>query len=306
MPDQSLTELETALNRADVRRRWWLSLPALLIVLLAGVGPLAIVVIYSFLAPGDYGDVVWKFSPEGWFNVLFTKDIFDGTISIADAHLSIFWRSFKLSAITTILCLIVGFPTAYYMAGRSPRTRALLLLLITVPFWTNLLIRAFAIQQLLRSEGVVNLLLMKLGLIDQPVQLLYTDFAILVGMTYVYLPLMVLPLYSTMEKFDFRLTEAAYDLYASRFQVLTRVVIPLVRPGLIAGATLVFIPCLGTYVIPRILGGGSTLMIGNLIELQFGQGRNWPLGAALSITLVVLVMLGLLIFQRNDRSGGEK
>ncbi|MDO6585312.1 ABC transporter permease [Salipiger sp. 1_MG-2023] len=302
---QSLTDLEVSLRRADVRRRWWLSLPAMLVVILGGVGPLLIVVVYSFLEAGPYGDVVWKFSGEGWFNVLFERDIFDDTVSIADAHLTILWRSVKLSGITTLLCLIVGFPTAYYMASRGPKARGLLLLLITVPFWTNLLIRTFAIQQLLRAEGLVNVVLMKLRLTDAPVQLLYSDFAILTGMTYVYLPLMVLPLYSTMEKFDFRLMEAAYDLYASRRKALTGVLIPLVKPGMIAGCTLVFIPCLGSYVIPRVLGGGTNLMIGNLIELQFGAGRNWPLGAALSIALVALVMIGLVIFQKNDRSGGD-
>ncbi len=302
---QSLPELESALRRADIRRRWWLSLPAMLVVLAAGIGPLLIVVVYSFLESGPYGDVVWKFSTEGWFNVLLSRDIFDDTVSLADAHLAILWRSVRLSAITTLLCLVVGFPTAWYMASRGPKARGLLLLLITVPFWTNLLIRTFAIQQLLRAEGLVNVVLMKLGLVSAPLQLLYTDFAILVGMTYVYLPLMVLPLYSTMEKFDFRLMEAAYDLYASRRRALTGVLIPLVKPGVIAGCTLVFIPCLGTYVIPRVLGGGTNLMIGNLIELQFGAGRNWPLGAALSIALVALVLVGLVIFQRNDRSGGD-
>lgn len=302
---QSLTELEISLRRADIRRRWWLSVPAMLVVLLAGVGPLLVVVIYSFLESGPYGDVVWKFSTDGWFNVLFQRDIFDDTVSMADAHLAILWRSVRLSGITTFLCLIIGFPTAWYMASRGPKARGLLLLLITVPFWTNLLIRTFAIQQLLRAEGLVNVMLMKLRITSEPLQLLYSDFAILVGMTYVYLPLMVLPLYSTMEKFDFRLMEAAYDLYASRGKALMQVLIPLVKPGMIAGCTLVFIPCLGSYVIPRVLGGGTNLMIGNLIELQFGAGRNWPLGAALSIALVVLVLVGLVIFQKNDRSGGD-
>lgn len=302
---QSLTDLEISLRRADIRRRWWLSVPAMLVVLLAGVGPLLVVVVYSFLESGPYGDVVWKFSTDGWFNVLFQRDIFDDTVSMADAHLAILWRSVRLSGITTFLCLIIGFPTAWYMASRGPKARGLLLLLITVPFWTNLLIRTFAIQQLLRAEGLVNVMLMKLRIISEPLQLLYSDFAILVGMTYVYLPLMVLPLYSTMEKFDFRLMEAAYDLYASRRKALMQVLIPLVKPGMIAGCTLVFIPCLGSYVIPRVLGGGTNLMIGNLIELQFGAGRNWPLGAALSIALVVLVLVGLVIFQKNDRSGGD-
>jgi len=144
------------------------------------------------------------------------------------------------------------------------------------------------------------------GVVDSPIQIMYTDTAILFGMVYVYLPLMVLPLYASMEKLDFRLIEAGYDLYASRFQVLRRIVIPLVRPGLVAGSILVFIPSLGAYVIPRVLGGGKNMMLGNLIEQQFGSGRNWPLGAAISITLMVVVMLALLVYVRNAaRSGAQ-
>ena len=163
--------------------------------------------------------------------------------------------------------------------------RDIWLFLITIPFWTNLLIRTFAIQEVIRNEGIINTVLIRLGIIDRPIQIMFTDVAIMLGMLYVYLPLMVLPLYASMEKLDFRLVEAGYDLYATRFQVLRRIIIPLVKPGIIAGSILVFIPSLGAYVTPRVLGGGKNMMLGNLIELQFGQGRNWPLGAALSITL---------------------
>ena len=152
--------------------------------------------------------------------------------------------------------------------------------------------------ELVRNEGTVNTLLLWLGVIDAPIQMLYTEFSILVGMVYVYLPLMVLPLYAAMERLDFSLVEAAYDLYATRFQVLRRVIVPLVKPGVVAGSILVFVPSLGAYVTPRVMGGGNQLMIGNLIELQFGQGRNWPLGAALSITLLGIVMLALLLYVR--------
>ena len=149
------------------------------------------------------------------------------------------------------------------------------------------------------------LVLIGAGLTDRPIQMLFTDFAIMIGMVYVYLPLMVLPLYASMEKLDFRLVEAGYDLYASRFNVLRRIIFPLVKPGVVAGSILVFIPSLGAYVTPSVLGGGKNLMIGNLIELQFGQGRNWPLGAALSITLMVVVMITLLVYVRNASAGGE-
>nr|WP_244444288.1 ABC transporter permease [Lutibaculum baratangense] len=291
--------------RRERRNNLALVSPALLILVVGASGPLVVMLIYSFLAAGDYGGVVWEFSTQGWFQVFLQRDMFDDTIGFADAHLSIFWRSLSLAFITTVLCVIFGFPTAYFIATRPPEQRSLWLFLVTIPFWTNLLIRTYAIMEVIRNEGLVNTALMKAGLISQPIQMLYTDFAIMLGMTYVYLPLMVLPLYASMEKLDFRLVEASYDLYASRMNTLRRIILPLVKPGLIAGSILVFVPCLGAYVTPRVLGGGKRLMLGNLIELQFGQGRNWPLGAALSITLLLIVMVALLIYVRNaSRQGG--
>jgi spermidine/putrescine transport system permease protein len=290
----------------DIRNRWLLCAPALIIIMFAALGPLLIVVVYSFLTPGPYGGVVWKPSTDGWFRVIFDRDIFDDTITFADAHLTILWRSVKLSFLTTILALVFGFPTAYFIATRPEKSRDVWLFLITIPFWTNLLIRTFAVQEVIRNEGIVNTILIKLGIISSPIQIMFTDTAIMLGMLYVYLPLMVLPLYASMEKLDFRLVEAGYDLYANRFQVLRRIIIPLVKPGIIAGSILVFIPSLGAYVTPRVLGGGKNMMLGNLIELQFGQGRNWPLGAALSITLMAIVMVALLVYVKNASRGDER
>ncbi len=300
-------EIARQAKRDDIRSRWLLSAPALIVIFVAAVGPLFVMLAYSFMAKGDYGDVKFgQFSLDGWFSVFLQRDIFDDTLSFADAHLSIFWRSFRLSMITTAATLILGFPTAYFIATRPRHTREIWVFLVTIPFWTNLLIRTFAMQQVIRNEGVLNSVLRALGVIDEPLQIMFTDWAILFGMVYVYLPLMVLPLYASMEKLDFRLIEAGYDLYAGRLSVLWRVIIPLVKPGIVAGSILVFIPSLGAYVIPRVLGGGKNMMLGNLIELQFGQGRNWPLGAALSITLMVLVMVALLVYVRNaSRSGGR-
>ncbi|WEZ84847.1 ABC transporter permease [Rhizobium sp. 32-5/1] len=292
--------------RRDVRNRWLLSMPALLIILLAAAGPLLIVLVYSFLTPGPYGDVQWQPTLSAWVNVFLERDIFDETLSLADAHVSIFMRSVWLSLVTTVLTLLVGFPTAYFIATRPDNSRELWLFLITIPFWTNLLIRTFAILQIIRNEGLINNLMIDLGIFARPVQMLFTDGAILTGMVYVYLPLMVLPLYASMEKLDFRLVEAGYDLYATPFRVLRRIIIPLVKPGIIAGSILVFIPALGAYVTPSILGGGKNLMLGNLIELQFGQGRNWPLGAALSITLMLIVMVALLFYVRNAKGSGAR
>jgi spermidine/putrescine transport system permease protein len=154
-------------------------------------------------------------------------------------------------------------------------------------------------MEVIRNEGIPNSLLRAFGVIETPIQILYTDTAVMIGMVYVYLPLMVLPLYAAMERLDFRLVEAAYDLYAGRLQVLRRVILPLVKPGIVAGSILVFVPALGAYVTPRVLGGGKNLMLGNLIELQFGQGRNWPLGAALSMTLLLIVAAALVVYVRN-------
>lgn len=296
-----------AAERTAIRSNWLLCAPALFVLFCAASGPLLIVLIYSFLTPGDYGGVTWAFSADGWVNVFLQRDIFDETLSVADAHVAILWRSVKLSILTTVTALILGFPTAYFIATRPEATRNFWLFLITIPFWTNLLIRTFAIMEVIRNQGLINTALMAMGWIDEPIQMLFTDFAIMLGMTYVYLPLMVLPIYASMEKLDFRLVEAGYDLYATRYRVLRRIILPLVKPGVVAGSILVFIPSLGAYVTPRILGGGKNMMLGNLISLQFGQGRNWPLGAALSLTLLAIVMIALLYYVRsmNRQEGGR-
>ncbi len=299
-------EVEHLSQKKDVRNRWLLSLPALAIIFFAAAGPLVIVVLYSFLTPGDYTGVIWTFTTETWISVVLERDFFDDTLGWADAHLSIFWRSIRLSLLTTILTAIFGIPTAYFIATRSPKSRNIWLFLITIPFWSNLLVRTYAIQELIRNKGVINNLLQWIGLTDEPIEMMFTDFAVGFGMTYVYLPLMVLPVYASIEKLDFKLVEGAYDLYASRWQCFRRIIVPLVRPGLIAGSILVFIPCLGAYVTPRILGGGNQLMFGNLIALQFGQGKNWPLGAALSLTLMVIVMIALVYFVKISSSENNK
>jgi spermidine/putrescine transport system permease protein len=300
-----MSRAEQTMRRRSARNGWLLSLPALVMLAFAATGPLLIVLVYSFLQKGDYGNVVWQFSPDGWIGILFTRDIFDGTLGLADAHLTIFWRSVKLSLMTTLITFALGFPTAWFIATRPPSQRAIWLFLITIPFWTNLLIRTFAIGEILRTEGLINTVLIKLGLIGQPIQMLYNDTAVLIGMAYVYLPLMVLPLFSAIERFDMRLLEAGYDLYASRMQVLRHVILPIVKPGIVAGSILVFVPSLGAYVTPRILGGGKNMMIGNFIELQFGQGKNWPLGAALSMTLLIIVTVAMLFYVRAINRGGQ-
>ncbi|MBM3615103.1 MAG: ABC transporter permease [Alphaproteobacteria bacterium] len=299
-----MSPAEEAQIKQSARNGWLLSLPAIVVLTIAASGPLLIILLYSFLEGGTHGNVVWSFSTEGWSSILWTKDIFTDSYVWADAHLAIFWRSVKLSLMTTLITFVVGFPTAWFIATRPPKARAFWLFLITIPFWTNLLIRTYAINEVIRVEGVLNLALMQLGIIAEPLRLIYTDTAIFIGMAYVYLPLMVLPLFAAIDRFDMRLLEASYDLYASRWHILRKVILPIVKPGIIAGSILVFVPSLGAYVTPRVLGGGKQMMIGNLIELQFGQGKNWPLGAALSLTLLLIVTVALLYYVRV--ANGEK
>jgi spermidine/putrescine transport system permease protein len=288
--------------------KWLLATPALIVLVLAASGPLMIVVIYSFLTPGNMGGVAWEFSTDAWFRVFFRRDIFDPEdVTINQAHLAVLWRSVWLSAQTTVICAVLGFPTAWFIATRPPSQRTVWLFLITIPFWTNLLIRTFAIQEMLRNNGTVNTALLWLGVINEPIPMMFTDFAVLLGMAYVFMPLMVLPLYAAMDKMDFRLVEAGYDLYASRMAVLRHVILPLVKPGFIAGSILVFIPSIGAYVTPRVLGGGQKMMLGNLIALQFGQGRNWPLGAALAMVLLIITITALVLYLRAvNRQEGRR
>ncbi|TNC72622.1 ABC transporter permease [Rubellimicrobium roseum] len=292
-------------RRRRARAGWLLSTPALVLLLCGAAGPLLVVLVFSFLTKGGYGGVELPFTAEAWFRIFFQRDIFDGTVSAADAHIQIFWRSVWLSLATTLITFVLGLPTAWFIATRPARTRTLWLFLITIPFWTNLLIRTFAIMEVIRNEGLLNSALLGLGLIDQPLQILFTDTATLIGMAYVYLPLMVLPLYAAIDRFDMRLLEAGHDLYASRWALLRRVILPIIRPGLVAGCILVFIPALGAYVVPRVLGGGKNMMVGNFIELQFGQARNWPLGAALSMMLLLVVMAALLVYVRAMAQEGR-
>ena len=185
------------------------------------------------------------------------------------------------------------------MATRPPAQRNLWVLLITIPFWSNLLVRNISIMFIIRDNGLVNDVLMGLHVIDHPIPMLYTNFSIVLGLLYSFLPFMVLPLYSSLEKLDFRLVEAGYDLYATRRQILWRIVVPLSMPGIVAGSLLVFIPALGAYVTPIILGGGKHMMIGDLIAQQFGEGRNWPLGSAQALILMAVVLVALYVYVRN-------
>ena len=277
---ENLQQALQARAKGKRRVRLFLLLPALMIIGIFGLAPLSIALIYSFLEPGTYGGVEWNFSTDAYVQFLFERDIFDDTLSFNSAYLQIFGRSFGLAIFTMFGTLMLGFPVAYFIAARPPEQRNAWLFAITLPFWTNLLIRTYSMLLIVRDEGFINLALMKLGVISTPMQMLYTDGAVLAGLVYSYLPFMILPIYASLEKFDFSLLEAGHDLYASRMQVFRQIVIPISRPGIVAGCALVLIPALGAYITPELLGGGKKLMIGNLIAMQFGSGRNWPFGSA--------------------------
>ena len=283
----------------EIKKRWLLMSPALVLIGVLGILPLSIIVVYSFMSPGPYGGIEWKPTLEAWINLLVARDIFDETLRINFAHLIIFARSIGLAVSASLLTLLFGFPTAYFIATRPTGRRNLWLFLFILPFWCNILVRILAMMLFIRDEGFINHLLINLNIIEKPLHILYTDAAVGIGLVYTYLPLMVMPLYASMEKLDFSLIEAGYDLYASRWSVLTRIIIPLVKPGIVAGSILVFIPVLGAYVIPRILGGGKNLMLGNLIANQFGTSRDWPLGSVLALFLTGLVMIALMGYVRH-------
>ena len=281
-------------ERRQLLRRLGLIAPGMAVLAVFLVAPLAIMLLVSFLQPGEYGGVKWgQYSLEAYVNFLYERD-FDGSLVFNTDYLGIFQRSFWLAVATTVGCLLIGFPTALYLALQSERKRNLLLFLVTVPFWTNLLVRVYAWMLLLRNGGLVDGALGVFGVPEGSLGLLYSNAAVMIGLLYSFLPFMVLPIYTSLEKLDWRLVEAAFDLGANRWQALKRVILPLALPGMLAGATLVFIPALGNYIIPELLGGGKALMIGNLIQLQFGSGHNWPLGAALAFSLFSLVLLALL------------
>jgi spermidine/putrescine transport system permease protein len=250
--------------------------------------PLIIVAAYSFLTRGDYGGVEHPWTIANYTRIL---DPLYGEILL---------RSIVMAAAATAFCLMLGFPFALFISGSGAR-KNLYLQLVTLPFWTSFLVRIYAWLFLLRDTGLINTLLLKLGLIGQPLPLLYNNGAVLLGLVYGYLPYMVLPIYAAIEKLDPALLEAAADLGAPPARAIWRVTVPLAIPGMLAGAVLVFIPTLGAYLIPDLLGGGKTVMAGNLIQNQFTTARDWPFGSAVSLALMAVSMLLLLpILRRSE------
>ncbi|MFZ9709086.1 MAG: ABC transporter permease subunit [Steroidobacteraceae bacterium] len=224
-----------------------------------------------------------------------------GVVLHNNLYVSTFLYSLKVAAISTLGCLLLGYPMAYAIARAAPSTRNLLLMLIILPFWTSFLLRVYAWVGLLKTNGLINNTLLALGVIDAPLTLLYTDFAVYVGIIYSYLPFMILPLYSNLEKHDLTLLEASADLGARPITTFLRVTLPLSYPGIIAGCLLVFIPAVGEYVIPSLLGRTDQLMIGTVLSAQFFGARNWPVASAVAIVLLLLLLLPIMLFQRYQR-----
>ena len=248
--------------------------------------PLVSVFIYTFLERGTYGGVRWNFTLENYGR------LFDGL------YLGILWRSVSTACVCTAVCLLLGYPFAYYLARYRPKHRHILLLLVVVPFWTNFLIRTYAWILILRTEGLLNNFLGAVFPDWGPLELLNTPLAVQIGLVYGYLPFMILPLYAALEQLDMSLLEAAQDLGASPRRAFWHVTVPLSLPGILAGSMLVFIPTVGAFLTPDLLGGGKVSYIGNVIERQFKTARDWPFGSALSFMLMGIVLVGTILYFR--------
>ena len=281
-------------------------LPLWVVIGIFMIGPLLVMAVVSLMESNVYGGVHFKFSLSGYRQILFDTNLFD-EIEFNPAYLIIIARSFMLALAATFLSLLIGFPAAYFISRQSDRVKNILIFLVTIPFWTNLLIRTFAWIIILGKGGVIESSFNFFGLLDEEssLNLMYTNSAILIGLVYSYLPLMVLPIYASMEKMDLRLLEAATDLYSNRIELIRKIILPLSMPGIIGGSILVFVPCLGAFIAPDLLGGGKKLLLGSLIQFQFSYARNWPFGAAMAMFLLALVILVLIFNARLNRKHRE-
>ncbi|ANH07307.1 ABC transporter permease [Shinella sp. HZN7] len=276
------------------RRRAQLGLllgPVSLFLAVFFLGPLAIMIVTSFLAPGLYGGVEWTWYPHNYGRILgFADPMFE---DFDPVYIAIFLRSLKIAALTVVATLLVCYPAAFCISRLSERWKNFCLFLITLPFFTSLIVRLFIWVLILRQTGLVNAVLLNTGVVARPLELIYTDGAIVLGMVYVFIPFMFMPVYASVEKLDWTLVRASLDLGAGPIRTFLRIILPLTAPGIAGGAVIVFIPALGNFVVPAILGGAKVMMLGNLIEQQFLAARNWPFGSALAM-MVMSVMLVLL------------
>ncbi len=278
-------------QRQPGRIGWLLLSPLIAWALAFVVAPAVIMLVYSFARRGTLGGVVLGFTLENYAGVL------------DPVYMQIVIRSIGYATLTTVLCLAMGYPVAYLIGRSNEKVRNALLMTVMIPFWTSFLIRTYAWVTILKSQGLLNSIAMQFQLITEPMELLYTPGAVVLGLVYTFLPFMILPIYSSVEKLDGALVEAALDLGAGPVRAFQRVIVPLTAPGIAAGVLLVFVPSLGIYAINDILGGGRVDMIGNIIENQFkGNARNWPFGAALGTTLLVSFALIYWLVNRRQRA----
>ncbi|MBK5293514.1 MAG: ABC transporter permease [Acidobacteriia bacterium] len=269
--------------------RFWMLAPSRALMGGLFLAPLSIIAAYSFLTRGTYGGQSTPWTAENYVRLL------------ADPlYTLILARSFWIAGLSTMFCLLLGFPLALFIA-QSGRRKNLFIHLVMLPFWTSFLVRTYAWMFLLRDTGLVNTLLQWAGVTGEPLPLLYNEAAVVLGLIYGYLPFMVLPIFSTLDRLDKGLLEAASDLGATPWTSLWLVTVPLAMPGIVGGCVLVFIPCLGAYLTPDLLGGGKSMMIGNLVQNQFTSARDWPFGSAISLALMALVMMALWTLQRRQK-----
>lgn len=279
-----------ALSKRRSMQGGLLILPAALFLIVFFLLPFFIVVGYSFAERGTYGGVIWNLNIENY------QRVFD------PLYFSTVIRSTWIAGLTTFFTLLLGYPLAYFIATRSEKWRGILLLALIIPFWTNFLIRTYAWLTLLRTNtGLINVTLMSIGIIQEPLPLFGNDFAIVLGLVYGWLPEMVLPCYAAISRLDHSLVEAAQDLYAKNTSVFLRVIWPLTLSGVVGGSILVFIPSLGAFITPALLGGGKSLMIGNIINNQFLAAHDWPFGSALSTIMIVIMLLVTVLYFRMVR-----
>ncbi len=283
--------------RAPRARFWhdlsfWGLLPSRLLMGFALILPIFIIAAVSVATRGAYGGFAWDFNLSGYSQILFNEG-WTGELEFTPQYLLIIGRTFLLAGATTLICLLFAVPVAYFISRQPPGLKAALVYLVTLPFWVSMILRVYAWMIILGKDGTLPKLLETLGL-PAGMSFMFNDGATLTAMVYTAMPLMVLPVFASIEKLDGTLIEASHDLYGDRWVTLRRVILPLTAPGLTAGAILVFVPALGAVLEPTLMGGGKQMMMGSLIQLQFGGGRNWPFGAAIAMTLMALVMVFLI------------
>lgn len=267
------------------------------------LGPLAIIAVFSLLEPGLYGGVVWNFYHWNYGRMFGWAD---GVIEYYEPiYLKILWRSLMMAMFTVIACLIIVYPVTFWVSRLSQKRQMFFMFLITLPFFTSLIVRLYAWLMILKPSGIINDALLGIGIIDQPLDMIFTRFAVVLGMVYVMIPFMFLPVYASVERLDRSLIEASSDLGARGWQTFLKVILPQTLPGIAGGSVIVFIPSVGNFVIPDVLGGAKGLMIGNLVEQQFLDARNWPFGAALSMVIMAVVLTVMLIYALKIMRAGQ-